>query len=318
MHWGHKKLTPLRIESLDSLYIYDRSEYNSSDLLRLALSIGPVITVVSGWMDKGYLRAAYYLNKNSKVVCGLDGQWSGGFRQQIGSKLGSLGLLKQFFSHAWVAGSCQYEYARRLGFSKEDIIFDIYSADLSLFCSDGTLSSKIESDRYPHRFLYVGRLESIKGLDVLVEAWQSLGEDHGDWDLNLIGNGSLQEKLSSYASITVTNFLQPKQLVHEFSKAGCFILPSLAEPWGVVVHESVAAGLPLIASSAVGAASEFLIHGFNGFCFSAGDSNELASCMLKIIQSTDARLKQMGKLSAELSQRITPSTSAANLLSLAG
>lgn len=317
VYWDYKKLTPLKIESRSSLIIYNRSEYNAYSLIELAFSIQPTVTVVSGWMDKAYLRVARHLRKSSKVVCGLDGQWSGCLRQQIASKLGSFGLLKQFFSHAWVAGSRQYEYARRLGFAKENIIFDLYSADLSLFCNASMVTAMKKANHYPHTFLYVGRLESIKGLDVLLDAWQSLLGRRGDWELVLIGNGSLYEKLLAYSSITVLKFLQPKQLAHEFSKAGCFILPSLSEPWGVVVHESAAAGLPLITSNAVGASSEFLIHGFNGFCFSAGDPNALASCMLKIIQSTDLRLTQMGKLSSALSHRITPFSSAANLLSLA-
>jgi glycosyltransferase involved in cell wall biosynthesis len=192
----------------------------------------------------------------------------------------------------------------------------LYSADLNLFHQAYQNNFEQKQARYPHRFLFVGRLESIKGLDILIESWTLLGDEKLDWELHLIGNGSLKTSLESTKGVMIKDFMQPDQLMEEVADAGCFILPSRGEPWGVVVHEFAAAGLPLILSEVVGSASTFLIPGMNGFSFKANDPQDLARRMTKIISLNDRQLLTMSEYSYRLSQRITPESSAANLLSI--
>lgn len=116
--------------------------------------------------------------------------------------------------------------------------------------------------------------------------------------------------------VIVKDFMQPDKLVNEIADAGCFILPSRGEPWGVVVHEFAAAGMPLILSDAVGAASTFLVPGLNGYSFRTNDAAALAERMEQIIDSSDDELLAMSVASHRLSERTTPHTSAANLLSI--
>ncbi len=96
---------------------------------------------------------------------------------------------------------------------------------------------------------------------MLLQAWQQLGAKEGDWELHLIGNGSLKAQLEATAGVVLKDFMQPEQLILEVANTGCFLLPSRGEPRGVVAHEFAAAGLPLILSDSVGAAGTFLISG---------------------------------------------------------
>jgi glycosyltransferase involved in cell wall biosynthesis len=317
VHWDHKKLTPYQTPVIPNVYMYKRSSLNISDMQILANDISPTITVVSGWMDRDYMSVAkQLLATGSSVVIGLDSHWHGTLRHWLMALLGRMGYFTKFYSHAWVAGVFQFEYARRLGFSKEKIVYDLYSADLRLFNKAYECSVKIKNQHYPHRFLYVGRFEPIKGLNVLIEAWAELGTQRGDWELHLIGNGTLKSMLEATSGVVTKDFMQPDKLMHEVAGAGCFLLPSLGEPWGVVAHEFAAAGLPLIVSDNVGAASTFLISGMNGYSFIAGNSHALAERMCQIISMTDQELHAMAVSSHALSQRITPETSARNLLSI--
>lgn len=317
VHWDVKKQTPYRMPGYKNLYKYPRSTQNLDSLKLLAKKIDPEITVVSGWQDKTYLGVSLELRQHGHiVVSGFDDQWHGRLRQYIAATLGCFGFFSRYFSHAWVSGVYQYEYARKLGFKKQEIIYDLYSADLSLFHSAYQLSFTKKSSHYPHRFLFVGRFELIKGLEILLAAWKELGIWRRDWELHLIGNGSLKEKLTATPGIIINNFMQPDKLINEIPTAGCFILPSYGEPWGVVVHEFAAAGLPLILSDTVGASSKFMINGLNGFRFKNGDSKELLDCMRQIIEMNDEELVKMSMASHMLSSRITPETSAANLLGI--
>jgi glycosyltransferase involved in cell wall biosynthesis len=83
-----------------------------------------------------------------------------------------------------------------------------------------------------------------------------------------------------------------------------------------VVHEFAAAGIPLILSDVVGSASTFLIPGLNGYSFMSNDAAGLADKMKYIINSSNDQLFAMSTVSHQLSQRITPQTSAANILSI--
>lgn len=319
VHWDDRKLTPYVPPSHPRVYMYKRSEMGVEDIHRLVDRITPVLTVVSGWQDKGYLAVSRRLRAMAAtVVTGFDDQWHGTLRQRIAGFLGSMGYFSRFFSHSWVSGAYQFEYARRLGFLKQQIIFDLYSADLKIFHEAYRRNQTEKSKKYPHRFLFVGRLEPIKGLDTLVQAWQLLQGRTSDWELHLIGNGSQRDTFKRISGLVIKDFMQPDELMHEVNTSGCFILPSRGEPWGVVVHEFAAAGMPLIVSNVVGAASTFLISGMNGFVFEANNSHDLARQMARVIGMSDRDLCVMSEHSYRLSQRITPETSAGNLLSLKG
>lgn len=318
VQWDHKKLTPYRAPDVPNVFVYNRSELSVKQIKMLAKYLSPGATVVSGWMDRGYMDVAKYLRvKGLPVVIGLDSHWHGTLKQSLTLVLGRLGYFSRFYSHAWVAGLHQFEYARRLGFSGKNIVYDLYSADLVLFNRAYQDTKEKKDNIFPHRFLFVGRFEPVKGLDVLLQAWQQLVETKGDWELHLIGNGSLKAKLEATAGVVVKGFIQPEQLIQEVANAGCFLLPSRSEPWGVVVHEFAAAGLPLIVSDVVGAASAFLISGLNGYSFKVNDPKALANRMSQIINKSDQELLAMAVSSHALSQRVTPETSACNLLSVA-
>jgi len=318
VHRDYNKLTPYQPPKCKNVFMYKRSEMTLESINTLFSQLSPAVTVVSGWKDKLYMKMAKKIKSSGccPVVVGLDGQWHGNARQHIAKALGNISYFSRYFSHAWVSGVYQYEYARKLGFDKKQIIFDLYSADLSLFENSFHSSFASKELSYPYRFLYVGRFEPVKGLDTLMDAWSSIINERRDWELHMIGNGSLKAELQQIAGVVVKDFMQPDDLINEVSQSGCFVLPSRGEPWGVVVHEFSASGLPLIISDVVGAASTFLVGGLNGYSFKSNDVNDLAEKMLKIIRLSDNDLRGMSIASNRLSGRISPGTSAGNLLSI--
>ena len=64
------------------------------------------------------------------------------------------------------------------------------------------------------------------------------------------------------------------QLQSFVSEVDIFCLPSLIEPWGVVVHEFASMGLLLLLFKNVGSGTEFLINGYNGFSFDPESSED--------------------------------------------
>lgn len=316
VHWDHKKLTPYNPPYLENVVYYKRSKFSNKQLIKLANSLKPDLVYVSGWMDKGYLQVCRQLKtKGIPVVAGSDTQWKGNIKQYLASLVFPF-ILKKCFSYIWVAGPFQYEYARKLGFKKKEVIFNCLSADVSLFNAAFIESKNQKNQNYPHCFLCVGRLENIKGIDLLTQVWENLKDERKDWKLSFIGNGSLKSYLIEQPDITVKDFMQPENLSDEIGNSGCFILPSREEPWGLVLHEFSAAGLPIICSDVCGAGPVFVIPKYNGFVFNSNVVKSLENKMRKIINSSDQELIIMSQNSHTLGQRITPEIVAASLLSV--
>ncbi|MEA4966626.1 MAG: glycosyltransferase, partial [Bacteroidaceae bacterium] len=272
----------------------------------------------SGWMDKSYLAAVFQIRKRGiPVVTRFDDIWFKTLRQKIASLFFPY-IKKYYFSHAWVAGPYQYEYAKRLGFKNTEIIHNSLSADLNLFNEvyERNINNKVKN--IPHSFLYVGRFEDIKGVDILVKAWDNLKKSEltKDWELTIIGNGSLKNQLSHYSSVQILDFMQPEQLREKIGEYGCFVLPSRKEQWSLVLHEFSAAGMPIICSDICGAAPYFVIPGFNGYTFRKCDVCDLQEKMLKIINLTDQQLLDMSFNSHNIGQKISPEISAASFMSI--
>lgn len=317
VHWDHKKLSDYEPETNNNIFLYKRSKLNYESLKSLAFDLNPVILVASGWMDNDYLKVARsFIKKNKITICALDNKWENSLKQNLLSALSKFGFLNLFFSHFWVPGEQQYNFVKRLNVKDSRIIFDFYSAEIILFQNSYNDCKKNKQKKYPHAFYYIGRFEKVKGIETLIEAWRELGDDRVDWELNLIGNGSFIESLSNIEGLNVIDFIQPTKLIDEIPNMGCFILPSYNEPWGVVVHEFAAAGLPLLLSDQIGSKNTFFIENFNGYCFQSKNVSSLLRCFKKIINSSDSELEKLGENSNFLSNKITPETSAKNLLSL--
>ena len=99
-------------------------------------------------------------------------------------------------------------------------------------------------------------------------------------------------------------------------QTGVFVLPSLFEPWGVVLHEFAAMGFPLLASDRVGATEFFLKENKNGFTFKADDVNSLKEKLKQMMQLPTEQLNLMGDCSYQLAQNHTPKIWADNLMNL--
>jgi glycosyltransferase involved in cell wall biosynthesis len=311
VHWDQRKLTPFQAQPFDGLHLYARSSLAGQELSHLVRDLAPDLAVVSGWQDRGYLPVARLLRgQGVPVVVGFDDQWHGTLRQRAAAA-GRV-ALQAFFSHAWVTGPQQYDYARRMGFAPPQIIQDLYSADVRIFQPPDASDRRAGNPQ----LVFVGRLERVKGIDVLLEAWEMLREELPDWDLLLIGNGTFEASAAKASHVRVRAFLSPEDVAQELRAADAFVLPSRHEPWGVALHEAVASGLPVLCSRAVGAAATFVISGFNGVVFEPDSAVDLARAIRVLVRLGKDGRKTMGERSVELSRRISPATSAANLLSL--
>ncbi len=298
---------PFQIESENGIKIVDGDALSANDLLKISDEFKPELVYVAGWSDKRYLKVALkYKQKDIPVITGMDNHWLGTAKQKLAGIL-SPWIVTKYFTHIWIPGIPQYYFATKLGFKPKNILRGLYCADENIF-------TKIEQSFYTPKLTFIGRLVEHKGLKILFEVLhQLINNDQLNFRVHIIGSGPLAIDIPQHANIIHTQFLDPEELPKHLSNAGFFILPSLYEAWGVVVHEAVLAGLPLIASNQCGAASEFLINGFNGYKYDANNQEDLYKILSNLGQIKNEEYFEMSKNSKLLGSKINAAAWSATL-----
>ncbi len=296
-----------------SIEISERESLNQEELISEIRQFNPDITYLSGWIYKPYLKAIKTLRLKN-VVIGFDNQYNGSWRQKFGA-LYFKKTLKPFIKAAFVPGEKQAEFARRLGFAPQHIAKNVYCCQTNLYSSYYEQTRSIKRQEFPKRFLFVGRYVSEKGIELL---WQSFielqNEMPNNWELWCIGKGDIQP--IEHPKIKHLGFIQPKDFMPVIQQTGVFVLPSVFEPWGVVLHEYTCAGYPMISTTSVGATEVFLEDTKNGFLISELTKETLKTALKKIVSLTDAQLQEMSDYSIQLSKKISPQIWQQSLLKL--
>ena len=272
-------------------------------LLAAVREFNPDILVIVGWEVPAFRKCARSLRGQClRVVC-LDNQWNRTPRQILGIAARRF-YLHPYFDAAFVAGHRQRVLLRKLGYRDGQIFDGFYSCDVRRFVPP---HDSIVTVPPPRSFLFVGRLVADKGIDDLVAAYRKYqGMVADPWPLVVAGEGPLFAKLEAEHGVALRGFIQPAGLPPIFAESSFLLVPSRYEPWGVVVHEAVTAGLGVIATSAVGAADLFVQPGVNGVVFGVGDAEALSDALQWAHQLSDAERETVQRSSQILATLRSP------------
>ncbi|MBD3637608.1 MAG: glycosyltransferase family 4 protein [Crocinitomicaceae bacterium] len=314
--WPVNKEAPFDLSSYSNLTLLDRTDYSQQELEEKLHEFDPSAIICSGWMDKGYTRAAKTFNKKIPVVVTMDNHWTGSIKQHLATMTAPF-HLKKVFTHAWVPGKPQAMFAERLGFTGEHLLRNFYCADANLFNEQFKRTFPTKKDRFPRRFLYVARYVEHKGIFEMWQAFSELQEEEEtDWELWCLGTGDEWDNKMEHDKIKHIGFVQPTELEQYVAQTGVYILPSKFEPWGVSVQEFAICGFPLLLSNKIGAKWTYLKDGINGFEFQAGSVKAIKEKMKEVMRMTDEELVRMGEKSHEIGMSFTPEHWVENLLSI--
>ena len=304
-HEAAESAAPFQFDELTWIrHSFPRREASVAEIARRVVEFAPDAVLTSGWKDTEYLRVAREMRRRGvPVIAGFDGQWLGTFRQRLRCVIAPL-QLHPSIDVLWAAGARQVEFARRLGYGGQRCWRGVYCCDWQNFARD-------PGQEFPPTtpiFMYVGRYVEEKGVADLLEAYRIYRQGTAEpWDLVCVGAGPLAPLLRGQPGVRDMGFIQSEDLPAVFKTvAGVFVLPSRAEPWGVVVQEAAASGLPIICSEACGSGVHLVQEGYNGWVFDTGETAHLAACMRRASTSPPPVLRAMGRRSHQLSRILTP------------
>jgi 1,2-diacylglycerol 3-alpha-glucosyltransferase len=296
--------------------------------------LNPDAVLISGWGSPDARACLDWCRKNKarSIVVSETREADG---QRVWWKEWLKGKLVQRFDAALVGGNSHRDYLVKLGIPRDRIETGYNVVNNAFFAINNQRfkdqDSQLNLRRY---FLASNRFIGRKNLRQLIEAFAKQRnegvEKHPAWDLCLLGDGPLKEELMALcgqlnlavhegapwepvfsfkefsSSVYFPGFRQIDELSRFYAHAGCFVHPAEGEPWGLVINEAMACGLPILSGDNVGAAEELVENGVNGWKFSAESVDEIAVCLQRFVGMGEEELRSMGEASVKLLEMRCP------------
>jgi glycosyltransferase involved in cell wall biosynthesis len=176
-------------------------------------------------------------------------------------------------------------------------------------------------DGCAHRLLFSGQLVERKGLAPFIAALQNVARRRPQQqiEMRIVGGGALMESLRAMqhpANLHV-ELLGPQtfqQLGQHYAEAGILVLPTLADEWGMVVNEAMAAGLPVLGSVYSQAVEELVDEGTTGWVFRPDVASGIEAAIETALNTSVAELNQMRELARKRVASITPEYAASQMI----
>lgn len=200
-------------------------------------------------------------------------------------------LINPFIDQYLAIGKKNYKYYIFNNINKKKIRFVPYVVDNNFFSSDNFIKKTYKEIN----FLFVGKFHKNKGISMLLEAFKEISSKNrkilNKIKLKLVGHGILFNEIKKYILneklkfIKLTNFQSQKKLKYIYQKTDILILPSIYEPWGLVINEALNAGNAIICSDRVGAVGDLVINNKNGFIFKSNDKKSLIESIARYLKN---------------------------------
>lgn len=282
-------------------------------LMRTLENLNPEAVVIPSYSPPIMLAAARWAKKHraASIMIAASTEWD--YERVWWKERIKRGLVRRYYDAGFVGGRASRNYLKSLGMPEEYIWGQHDAVDNDYFSNraEHMLQRKEESSQWaglPERyFLYVGRFSPEKNLTRLLETYGRYRQSEpGGWGLVLVGDGPQREELLQVVErldledVLWPGFKQITELPLYYALAGAFILPSIREPWGLVVNEAMACGLPVLVSNRCGSAWNLVSEGKNGYTFDPYDVEEMTECMMKLSGSTEGKKLAMSEFSRKI------------------
>jgi glycosyltransferase involved in cell wall biosynthesis len=279
---------------LEDVSLFERTRA----LLQRAKAYRPDVINLTGYYDPAQLLLLFWANANGvRVIMQNEstaadhqrGGWKERFKRWVFSRCDG------FFCF----GSQSADYMIGLGVPPDRVLVRKNAVDnntLRLVYEQALFTRAAQQKELglrPKNFIFIGRLIEFKNLPMLLSAYSdALAESPhaADWGLIILGDGDERDKLVRQIDtlgLTGKAKLLPGrpwfQVPEVMALSNVLVLPSRSEPWGLVVNEAMACGLPVIVSDRCGCVIDLVHDGRNGFVFDPNQPAQLTKLLAQFM-----------------------------------
>lgn len=258
------------------------------------------LLIVNGYTRRIYLEAAVGAKwAGIATALRLDSVlWGGSPGRNLAKRLFFATWMRGLYDLFLGVGSLTLDYLRAFGVPPERTGLFPYAVDVHDFRSRSTLSPDERGavrDRLgvPRDARVVLSLAKLSAREAPWDLLRASARLSGDVWLVLAGDGPERAALESEAGprVRFPGYVPYPELPSLYAAADLFVHPAREERWGVSVEEALACGLPVIASSRVGAGVDLIAPGENGFPYEAGDDAGLAARIGEALALSPGRVR---------------------------
>lgn len=278
----------------------------------------PTVVNLTGYYDLASWAILFYCKINGiKTVLSNESTAGDHTRNSIKEFIKSL-IIKQFDGF-FNFGTLSKDYLLSLGGNPKQMLVNRNCVDNLAIRNiyEKSIINRISEQKKlglcSKNFIFVGRLIDYKNLFHFLEAFESAQKStNQDWGIIILGDGELKNDLQSFViekNIQKVSFQQGvswQQVPEYLALSNVLVLPSYSEPWGLVVNEAMACGLPVLVSEKCGCAIDLVQNDGNGFTFSPKNLEEFTHLLEKFMRMDEMSLRKMGKISEQIIQEYSP------------
>jgi glycosyltransferase involved in cell wall biosynthesis len=217
--------------------------------------------------------------------------------------------LLRYADAVLVNGASGARYVAKLGVPRERVTLAPYTTDVAAFHA----ARRVTGATPTIRLLFAGMFVERKGLLPFLVVLRQWATAHPDCKVqfDIAGEGPLRPQLEAFvagANLTV-RILEPvpyERLPALYAGADIFVLPTLADEWGVVVNEAMAAGLPVLGSRHSQAVEELVTEGETGWTFTPERNDTVTDALDRALHTSAEIRQQMGTRARRRVLELTP------------
>lgn len=299
--------------TLEEVSLFDRI----FGVLREIKKFKPDVVNLTGYYDIATWAILFFCKlKGIKTILSNESTASDHTRNDLKETIKAL-IIKQFDGY-FNFGTLSEKYILSLGISAEKMLVKRNCVDnkslKQIYLAH--LPKRIQTQQMrnisPKNFIFVGRLIDYKNLFHFLETFGlAQTKSSEEWGVIILGDGELKADLQQFVfknniqNISFQAGVSWQKVPEYLALSNVLVLPSYSEPWGLVVNEAMACGLPVIVSDKCGCAIDLVKNGENGFTFSPNNKEQLSTYLLKFMNN-EVDSQQMGIVSQQIIQDYSP------------
>lgn len=236
--------------------------HNNPEIIKLLNKLNPDVVIIMGFYPTMLYAYLWTVFKSRKLIVFTDGTLKSEFFLSSIHRIVRKIVFKKTMAFIGPSRGSGELYAS-YGIDMNKFFRTYLSVNNYLFVNNSSIEKKYD-------LMFSGQFIDRKMPIFFIEVAKIVQEHNGKCSVLILGNGELEEEmiglLTKYnIEYSYPGFIHQEDLPSYYAQAKLFLFPTKNDPWGVVVNEAMASGMPVITCENAGVANDLVIDGYNGY-----------------------------------------------------